>query len=232
MIFNFLAPPLIIKPSQTTIISKRDDTVELQCQATGNPQPTITWRKNRRAVVVDGAKYKQSDSGALVVTSLERFDSGTYLCTASNPTGQDFLILTLHVYSEFDYHSAVIKIWYLKSWEGFKNFLREEVTKLKFRAIALRQSECKKLKLCWLELFFWTTLGKLRNLSDRCVSFVNKVKETRDSSSTLQINWRFFFLSVAAVFVFWSHPAQTLSQLYQTGLARPHACMPESMFVK
>ena len=55
------------------------------------------------------------DSGALVVTSLEQFDSGTYLCTASNPTGQDFLILTLHVYSEFDYHSAVIKIWYKKS---------------------------------------------------------------------------------------------------------------------
>lgn len=110
MIFHFLAPPLISKPYQTTIISKRDDTVKLQCPATGNPQPTITWRKNRRAVVIDGEKYKQMDSGALEITSLERLDSGTYFCTASNPTGRDFLILTLHVYSEFDYQSAAIKI--------------------------------------------------------------------------------------------------------------------------
>ena len=103
-IFAFIpsAPPMIIKPDKTTIISDRGGTVELKCPAIGNPQPTISWRKNHQPVAIDGIKFKQKDSGALVISSLLPFDSGTYLCTAKNPTGQDFLILTLHVYSEYN----------------------------------------------------------------------------------------------------------------------------------
>ena len=96
------APPIITKPDKTTIISDRGRTVELQCPAIGNPQPTISWRKNRQPVNLDGIKYKQKDSGTLVISSLLPVDSGTYLCTAENPTGKDFLILTLHVYSKFN----------------------------------------------------------------------------------------------------------------------------------
>ena len=100
--FTFSAPPVIIKSDQTTIIGDRGATVELRCPAIGNPQPTITWRKNHRAIAIDGIKFKQKNTGALVISSLLPLDSGTYLCTAKNPTGQDFLILTLHVYSKFN----------------------------------------------------------------------------------------------------------------------------------
>ena len=96
-----LAPPAITKPDKTTIITDRGKTVKLRCPAIGNPRPTITWQKNRRPISIDGVKFKQTDDGSLVISSLLPFDSGTYLCTAKNPTGQDFLILTLYVYSEF-----------------------------------------------------------------------------------------------------------------------------------
>lgn len=99
-VFMFSAPPVIIKPEKTTIIGDRNGTVELECPAIGNPQPTITWRKNRRSIAIDGTKFRQKDTGALVISSLLPLDSGTYLCTAKNPTGQDSLILTLYVYSE------------------------------------------------------------------------------------------------------------------------------------
>lgn len=99
-IFIPSAPPTIIKPDTTTIITDRGKTVRLRCPAIGNPRPTITWQKNRRPISMDGIKFKQIDDGSLVVSSLIPFDSGTYLCTAKNPTGQDFLILTLYVYSE------------------------------------------------------------------------------------------------------------------------------------
>ncbi|KAL9989079.1 hypothetical protein ACROYT_G003587 [Oculina patagonica] len=98
LILTGLTPPVIIKPDKTTIIGDRGGTVELRCPAIGNPQPSITWRKNHRSIAVDGIKFKQKDSGALVISSLLPLDSGTYLCTAKNPTGQDFLILTLYVY--------------------------------------------------------------------------------------------------------------------------------------
>lgn len=98
LILTGLTPPTIIKPDTTTIITDRGKTVRLRCPAIGNPQPTITWQKNRRPISMDSIKFKQIDDGSLVVSSLIPFDSGTYLCTAKNPTGQDFLILTLYVY--------------------------------------------------------------------------------------------------------------------------------------
>lgn len=99
-ICNFSAPPVIIKPEKTTIIGDRSGTVELKCPAIGNPKPIITWHKNRRQIAIDGTKFVQRNTGALVISSLLPLDSGTYLCTAKNPTGQDVLILTLYVYSE------------------------------------------------------------------------------------------------------------------------------------
>lgn len=99
-LFIFSAPPVIIKPEKTTIIGDRSGTVELECPAIGNPRPTITWHKNRRSIAIDGTKFRQKKTGALVINSLLPLDSGTYLCTAKNPTGQDFLILTLYVYSK------------------------------------------------------------------------------------------------------------------------------------
>ncbi|PFX30360.1 hemicentin-1-like isoform X2 [Stylophora pistillata] len=98
LILTGLTPPAITKPDKTTIITDRGKTVKLRCPAIGNPRPTITWQKNRRPISIDGVKFKQADDGSLVISSLLPFDSGTYLCTAKNPTGQDFLILTLYVY--------------------------------------------------------------------------------------------------------------------------------------
>lgn len=97
---TFSAPPVIIKPEKTTIIGDRSGTLELECPAIGNPKPTISWHKNRRKIAIDGTKFVQKNTGALMISSLLPLDSGTYLCTAKNPTGQDFLIFTLYVYSE------------------------------------------------------------------------------------------------------------------------------------
>ncbi|KAJ9585100.1 hypothetical protein L9F63_020556, partial [Diploptera punctata] len=57
--------------------------VTLKCSATGNPIPTITWKKG--SIVIDGSgRYKQLLDGSLQIIGLYRKDTGVYFCIAEN----------------------------------------------------------------------------------------------------------------------------------------------------
>ncbi|XP_078604169.1 hemicentin-1-like isoform X2 [Branchiostoma floridae x Branchiostoma japonicum] len=75
-----------IRENITTIAG---DMVELQCDASGNPQPVVTWTK----VGHQGAernRWKLLNGGTtLQVVQVQPEDSGTYLCTAMNNAGDD-----------------------------------------------------------------------------------------------------------------------------------------------
>ena len=53
--------------------------MRLNCSATGDPQPTISWRKQGGQLPVERS---QQINGALVITNLQQSDAGNYICTA------------------------------------------------------------------------------------------------------------------------------------------------------
>ncbi|XP_039287324.1 LOW QUALITY PROTEIN: muscle M-line assembly protein unc-89 [Nilaparvata lugens] len=65
----------------------RADELTLECKVQGQPRPTITWRKDDKALPARG-RYQQSDSidgtCRLVISGPEPQDSGVYTCHAEN----------------------------------------------------------------------------------------------------------------------------------------------------
>ena len=63
------------------IVSMLNSTVRLNCSATGDPQPIISWRKQGGQLPVGRS---QEVNGALVITNLQQSDAGNYICTATS----------------------------------------------------------------------------------------------------------------------------------------------------
>ena len=60
--------------------------VTLSCNATGKPEPNITWTRVRENGADSGSL--QSKDGYLVMANISRSSSGTYRCTAFNGVGE------------------------------------------------------------------------------------------------------------------------------------------------
>ncbi|MED6264142.1 Roundabout 1 [Characodon lateralis] len=81
-------PPPVIRqgPSNQTVAV--DGTVVLSCVTSGNPTPTILWRKDSVLVSTHDSRVKQLDTGALQIRYAKLGDTGTYTCIASTPSGE------------------------------------------------------------------------------------------------------------------------------------------------
>ncbi|XP_077377558.1 hemicentin-1 [Festucalex cinctus] len=79
-------PPVLSVPrvDYTAVLGQP---VSLECAADGQPQPEVTWHKDRRPLV-DGAHNHIYANGTLVITFTQRSDAGTYTCTAKNLAGR------------------------------------------------------------------------------------------------------------------------------------------------
>uniref|UniRef100_A0A3P8SNR4 Uncharacterized protein n=1 Tax=Amphiprion percula TaxID=161767 RepID=A0A3P8SNR4_AMPPE len=79
-------PPVLSVPrvEYTAVLGQP---VSLECVADGQPQPEVTWHKERRPVV-DGAHIRIFANGTLAITSTQRSDAGLYTCTAKNLAGR------------------------------------------------------------------------------------------------------------------------------------------------
>ena len=64
------------------------DSISIDCAATGDPLPTISWLANGSPVVTGDRLTVDSASGRLTIASVEVGDQGTYTCVASNDVGQ------------------------------------------------------------------------------------------------------------------------------------------------
>ncbi|KAG5269493.1 hypothetical protein AALO_G00202670 [Alosa alosa] len=81
-------PPPVVKQGPTNQRVSVDGTVTLGCQATGNPQPKILWRKDGVLVSTHDSRVKQLDTGALEIRYAKLGDTGMYSCTASSASGE------------------------------------------------------------------------------------------------------------------------------------------------
>ena len=63
--------------------------VELPCNTSGTPPPTVTWTRDRRRINYRDDRFTQRDDGTLVIQNIEDRDQGVYVCTAENAVGKD-----------------------------------------------------------------------------------------------------------------------------------------------
>ena len=76
-----VSPPRFTSKPPSKIVSMLSSTVRLNCSATGDPQPTITWRKQGGQLPPGRG---QQINGVLVITNLRQGDTGNYICTAAS----------------------------------------------------------------------------------------------------------------------------------------------------
>ena len=73
-------PRFTSKPP-SKIVSMLSSTVRLNCSATGDPQPIISWRKQGGQLPVGRS---QQINGTLLLTNLQQSDAGNYICSATS----------------------------------------------------------------------------------------------------------------------------------------------------
>ena len=96
MSFNIImADKPVVKelPEKTTIIV--GEKAELTCEASGDPQPSVTWSKDGDTSI-PRANFN-NDGKVLVIRDVIPRDSGVYECTASNSFGVSHSATTLIV---------------------------------------------------------------------------------------------------------------------------------------
>ncbi|CAM1302082.1 Uncharacterised protein at_DN2489 [Pycnogonum litorale] len=78
-----LSPPTFLSPDNQVIIKNVKETAILECLATGNVKPSLSWSREDGAALPD-SRISQIGQGTLVISSLSPDDSGVYVCTASS----------------------------------------------------------------------------------------------------------------------------------------------------
>ncbi|CAN7993970.1 unnamed protein product [Ixodes hexagonus] len=102
-------PKWEVEPENAAVVQGRN--VQLQCNANGTPQPTITWMiasdstREEFLPLYNSHKYGLFPNGTLSIHQLEPEESGYYLCKASNGFGEDLsklVFLTVKRPPKFD----------------------------------------------------------------------------------------------------------------------------------
>ena len=63
------------------VLRSVNTTLKLNCSATGDPQPVISWKRLRAKLPVGRS---QQTNGALVIRATRKVDTGNYICTATS----------------------------------------------------------------------------------------------------------------------------------------------------
>lgn len=73
-------------------------TAVLDCNATGNPTPTVSWFHSSLSVPVPGdMRIRQANNDSLIMTNVGVDDEGLYVCEATNIAGSETATLELVV---------------------------------------------------------------------------------------------------------------------------------------
>ncbi|KAG8172950.1 hypothetical protein JTE90_005599, partial [Oedothorax gibbosus] len=90
-VLEVLAPPLWkITPTDMDAIS--GDTVTLNCQGTGKPEPSVTWSRNigsstDYAPLSTSNHHIMHQNGSIVLPNIQKENEGLYKCNISNGIG-------------------------------------------------------------------------------------------------------------------------------------------------
>ena len=92
----YVEPELIWTPPELTSPLKGEQ-VSLECDATGNPEPVITWFKDDEVIDAELDRVHVSPTGSLTIQNIVDSDNGVYECKALNLAGEKSFKTTLEV---------------------------------------------------------------------------------------------------------------------------------------
>uniref|UniRef100_A0AAQ5Y2R0 Ig-like domain-containing protein n=1 Tax=Amphiprion ocellaris TaxID=80972 RepID=A0AAQ5Y2R0_AMPOC len=75
-------PSFVIQPQNTEVLV--GESVTLECSATGQPQPRVSWTKGDRTPLPNDVRINITPSGGLYIQNVVQADGGQYTCFASN----------------------------------------------------------------------------------------------------------------------------------------------------
>uniref|UniRef100_A0A7N8YNK7 Roundabout homolog 2-like n=1 Tax=Mastacembelus armatus TaxID=205130 RepID=A0A7N8YNK7_9TELE len=81
-------PPPIIRQGPSNQTQAVGGVTLLRCQASGDPEPTVTWRKNGASLLGKDSRFSLLDHGSLQIQSTRLSDSGLYTCVATSSSGE------------------------------------------------------------------------------------------------------------------------------------------------
>lgn len=109
------APVFLVEPRDLTVRSGED--VELRCQATGEPVPTIEWLRAGRPLQA-GQRLRTLPDGSLWLGHVEAGDAGAYECVAHNPLGSATARALLAVRGEESPCLGLHRVWWIcPAWQ-------------------------------------------------------------------------------------------------------------------
>ncbi|XP_076878588.1 matrix-remodeling-associated protein 5 [Brachyhypopomus gauderio] len=91
-------PPQISSKEQASLWAPLGQSVQMKCDATGEPPPTIIWiSPNNEMITSSSVKYQVLNDGTLIIKKVALSDQGKYACVARNSAGDDIKNLKLQV---------------------------------------------------------------------------------------------------------------------------------------
>ncbi|XP_058483526.1 roundabout homolog 2-like isoform X3 [Solea solea] len=104
-------PPPIIRQGPSNQTQALGGVTLLRCQASGDPEPTVSWRKNGASLLGKDPRFSLLDHGSLQIQNTRLSDSGLYTCVATSSCGETSWSAFLDVKDstdlvDFMYHNA------------------------------------------------------------------------------------------------------------------------------
>uniref|UniRef100_W5MFK7 Peroxidasin like n=1 Tax=Lepisosteus oculatus TaxID=7918 RepID=W5MFK7_LEPOC len=75
-------PSFVIQPQNTEVLV--GSSLTLECSATGDPQPHVTWTRGNGSLLSNSTQYTITSSGGLFIQNVTLADHGEFICHASN----------------------------------------------------------------------------------------------------------------------------------------------------
>uniref|UniRef100_A0A8K9WMW4 Protein tyrosine kinase 7a n=1 Tax=Oncorhynchus mykiss TaxID=8022 RepID=A0A8K9WMW4_ONCMY len=92
-----------MEPEHTTVY--QGHTAILHCQATGDPQPFIQWKKKDKFLEPRKSRFQKMPNGSLVIHDVSVEDTGSYTCIAGNSCNIGHTSAELYVVEKPVHHS-------------------------------------------------------------------------------------------------------------------------------
>ncbi|RWS01936.1 lachesin-like isoform X2 [Dinothrombium tinctorium] len=80
-------PPSISDDNPNTIMTSPGATIKLECNATGNPKPKLSWRRENNELLPTGGEVYLGN--ILHIYNITKNDRGAYYCLANNGVGKE-----------------------------------------------------------------------------------------------------------------------------------------------